>query len=127
MHIQSRLLKLCLLACSLGASFYFFDYTAASAQSDGQAEFFEKQIRPIFATQCAKCHNPKAQVAKLDLTTAEGFAKGGESGPLINKDKPEESRLLKAIGYSETLKMPPTGKLKDEEIQALAAWVKASS
>ncbi len=127
--MQLRQLKRLLLACSLCLLVYGFGSVAAqsSAQDTAQAEFFEKQIRPIFATQCARCHNPKAQVAKLDLTTAEGFAKGGESGALINKDKPEESRLLKAIGYSETLKMPPTGKLKDEEIQALAAWVKAGA
>jgi hypothetical protein len=87
-------------------------------------EFFEKRIRPILVTNCAPCHNPQAYVAKLDLTTAEGFARGGESGPLINANNPAESRLLKAIGYTETLKMPPTGKLKAEEIAALTQWVK---
>lgn len=93
-------------------------------QDPAQQEFFEKKIRPVLAANCQKCHNPKAQVAQLDLTTSEGVAKGGESGALINKDKPEESRLLKVISYDETTKMPPSGKLKAEEIADLTAWVK---
>lgn len=98
--------------------------SANLTQDPAQQEFFEKRIRPVFAAKCQQCHNPKAQVAELDLTTAEGFAKGGESGALVNKDKPEESRLLKVVSYDETTKMPPSGKLKAEELADLAAWVK---
>jgi hypothetical protein len=107
---------------SLWVTIGWVDLQAVSANSDD--EFFEKRIRPILATNCAPCHNPQAAIAKLDLTTAEGFARGGESGPLINSANPEESRLLKVIGYSETLKMPPTGKLRADEIAALTEWVK---
>ncbi|MDX2032779.1 MAG: PSD1 and planctomycete cytochrome C domain-containing protein [Blastocatellia bacterium] len=91
---------------------------------DEQSEFFEKKIRPILATSCGACHNAKARVAGLDLSSAEGFARGGESGALIDKEKPEESRLLKVVHYDGPMKMPPTGKLKEEEIAALTAWVK---
>ncbi|MEW6128171.1 MAG: PSD1 and planctomycete cytochrome C domain-containing protein [Acidobacteriota bacterium] len=109
---------------SLSMTAAWFDRQSVSANADDTAEFFEKRVRPILLTRCASCHNPQAQVAKLDLTTAEGFAKGGESGALINLSQPEESRLLKVIGYSETLKMPPTGKLKADEIAVLTEWVK---
>ena len=98
--------------------------TANFTQDPAQQEFFEKKIRPLFAAKCQQCHNPKAQVAQLDLTTAEGFAKGGESGALINKENPLTSRLLKVIGYDEDVKMPPTGKLKAQEIADLTIWVK---
>jgi mono/diheme cytochrome c family protein len=89
-----------------------------------QQEFFEKKIRPIFATSCQRCHNSKAKVAGLDLTTAEGFLRGGDSGPVVNKEKPDESRLLKVIAYDSEMKMPPTGKLKNDEIAALTDWVR---
>jgi mono/diheme cytochrome c family protein len=89
-----------------------------------QEDFFEKKIRPIFAANCQRCHNPRSKVAGLDLTTAEAFQRGGDSGPVINKEKPEESRLLKVIGYEGEMKMPPSGKLKDQEISALTDWVK---
>jgi hypothetical protein len=89
-----------------------------------QEEFFEKKIRPILAANCQRCHNPRSKVAGLDLTTAEAFQRGGDSGPVINKEKPEESRLLKVIGYEGEMKMPPSGKLKDQDISALTDWVK---
>src|SRR5262249_11550692 len=81
-------------------------------------------IRPIFAARCQRCHNARSKVAGLDLTTAEAFQRGGDTGPIINKEKPEESRLLKVIGYDGETKMPPSGKLKDQEIAALTDWVK---
>lgn len=95
-----------------------------SAENTAQQEFFEKKIRPILAASCQRCHNSKAKVAGLDLTTAEGFHRGGDSGLLVNKEKPEESRLLKVIAYDGEMKMPPTGKLKDHEIAALTEWVR---
>lgn len=94
------------------------------SQAADQTEFFEKQVRPVLARKCAACHNPESKIGGLDLTTAEGFLRGGESGPIVNKDKPEESRLLKVIGYQEKLKMPPTGRLKDDELAVLTAWVR---
>src|SRR5262249_39374007 len=81
-------------------------------------------IRPIFAASCQRCHNAKSKVAGLDLTTAEAFQRGGDGGTVISKEKPEESRLLKVIGYDGEIKMPPSGKLKDHEIAALTEWVK---
>ncbi len=113
------------LIVAILASIWAFSWTA-SAHREPQteaAEFFEKKVRPILVTNCAKCHNPKAMVAGLDLTTAEGFAHGGESGAVVDKAKPEESRLLKVIAYDGTMKMPPTGKLKDDEIAVLKSWV----
>lgn len=97
---------------------------SSAAQGKDVDEFFEKQVRPVLIANCAKCHNPNAMVAELDLTTAEGFARGGESGPLVNKEHPEESRLLKVIGYGDKLKMPPTGKMKSDDIAVLTEWVK---
>ena len=109
---------------SLSILAIWIDSQTVSANSDDTTEFFEKQIRPILMTNCSPCHNPQAYIANLDLTTAEGFARGGESGALINQANPETSRLLKVISYSETLKMPPKGKLRTSEIAALAEWVK---
>src|SRR5499427_274220 len=96
-------------------------------QAAAQEEFFEKKIRPIFAANCQRCHNAKSKVAGLDLMSAEAFQRGGSSGPVINREKPEESRLLKVIGYDGELKMPPSGKLKDHEIAALTEWVKVGA
>jgi hypothetical protein len=51
--------------------------------------------------------------------------KGGDSGPALKRGKPEESRLIKAISWSDPdLQMPPKNKLSDAELAALTEWVK---
>ena len=64
----------------------------------------------------------------LRLDSAEGVAKGGNSGPAIVPGKPDESLLMQAIRQTHArLKMPPGGKLKDDEIAAIEEWVKAGA
>ena len=57
--------------------------TGAYAQTQGQAEFFESKIRPIFAEKCSVCHGEEMQMAELQLTTEKGFFKGANSGPVV--------------------------------------------
>ena len=49
-------------------------------------------------------------------SSGEGFRKGADSGILVSGSDPDESRLLRVLGYQSKIKMPPTGKLKEEEI-----------
>ena len=94
------------------------------AATQDEAEFFEKKVRPIFVERCSVCHGDQLQTAGLKLTTADGFYKGGESGPVFLKDDPENSRLLATVRYEGQIKMPPTEKLPDEEIEALTTWIR---
>ena len=86
--------------------------------------FFETKIRPILVDHCSTCHGEKLQMASLNLTTVEGLFKGAVSGPVVVKGDPENSRIIQVVSYLDKIKMPPTGKLKEEEIEALKAWVK---
>ncbi len=95
----------------------------AQAPSVEQAEFFEKKIRPIFANRCQGCHGARAGKAGLDLSSAVGFQRGADTGPIVRPGDWENSRLAQVVGYQERLKMPPTGKLPDAEIAALREWV----
>lgn len=52
---------------------------------------------------------------------------GGDSGPAIVPDKPDESLLIRAVEYLGKLKMPPEGKLADAEIASLRRWVEMGS
>ena len=104
------------LALALGSS-------QLPAQTRDQIEFFEKKIRPVLAANCQACHSAQLKTAELDLSSAAGFVRGGQSGPLVSLDEPPASRLLKVTGYEEKLKMPPTGKLKEHEIADLIQWV----
>jgi len=104
-------------------AFFLSAFALAGAPSAEDVEFFEKNVRPIFAAKCQMCHSAQMQTAELDLSSAEGFVRGGASGPIVNHEQPVESSLLKVISYDEKLKMPPMAKLADAEIAALKEWV----
>ncbi|MDQ1472001.1 MAG: hypothetical protein QOJ99_3481 [Bryobacterales bacterium] len=89
---------------------------ALPAAAQDPSAFFEKQIRPVFAAKCAQCHNSTLKTAGLDLTTSGGIV-AAASG----------NRLVKAIGYEDKTKMPPSGKLPDVAIQDITTWVNSGA
>ncbi len=107
--------------------FLFAPALLAQSTSSQGVEFFESKVRPIFATQCSGCHGGASPRGGLVLGTPEGIAKGGDSGAILNKTNPDESRLLQVISYHSNIKMPPTGKLKDQQIADITEWVKAGA
>lgn len=96
---------------------------AGAEPTASQIEFFEKSVRPVLVSRCQMCHNAKVKTSGLDLSTAEGFYRGGAGGPLLDPGNWQDSALLQVISYEHKLKMPPTGKLKDEDQASLRAWV----
>jgi len=85
-------------------------------------EFFEKKIRPLLAEHCYKCHRAKSKKLKggLRLDHSAGVLKGGDSGAAFVSGKPEQSRLIEAVGYDNVdLEMPPSGKLTAAQIADL--------
>src|SRR5262245_35334415 len=102
-----------------------FPAAADPTPDPAQLEFFEKKVRPLLAEHCWQCHGPDKQKGKLRLDSRAELLSGGESGPAIVVGEPEKSRLVKAVGYTDTaLQMPPKGKLSDEQVATLSAWVK---
>jgi uncharacterized protein DUF1553/uncharacterized protein DUF1549/cytochrome c len=121
----SNLFLIKLGVCLAIAVVFLVNYFPVAARQQPQAsEFFEKQVRPILAANCQTCHNAKTKVSGLDLSSSEGFARGGEGGPVFDRARPDESRLIRVIGYGEELKMPPSGRLQDEEIRILTDWIR---
>ena len=86
-------------------------------------EFFEKHVRPLLVERCYECHSGDVREGGLRLDSRFLILKGGESGPAVSSDTPQESLLLKAIEYLDEPKMPPDGKLSDEELDVLRKWV----
>ncbi len=87
-------------------------------------EFFEGKVRPVLETHCINCHGPTKQKAGLRLDSRAALMKGGDSGPTIEPGRPESSRLIEAVNHSADLQMPPKGKLKGGEVEALSKWVR---
>jgi len=92
-----------------------------------QVAFYEKEVRPLLATHCLKCHGAEAKVkGGLNLTTRKAALDGGDTGPAFDPKDALASHLVKAVEYKdEAMRMPPKGKLTDAEIAVFAKWVKA--
>jgi len=100
---------------------------SASAADAGSAEFYNESVLPILEARCFECHGPDSKLkGGLFLGNRDGILTGGESGPAVDPDAPEDSLFLDAINYG-SYEMPPDGKLPDNEIVALTAWVKAGA
>jgi mono/diheme cytochrome c family protein len=101
--------------------------TAGMAHAADTDDWFESKVRPVLTKNCYACHT-EARSGGLRLDSAEGVAKGGNSGPAVVPGKPEDSLLVQAVRQTHArLKMPPGGKLKDDEIGAIEQWVKAGA
>ena len=116
--------------CSFNILAILFAGSSALAQttaSPAQLDFFEKRVRPVLVQNCHSCHSEQAATvfANLRLDSREGVERGGHSGPVVVPGDPDSSKLIRAIRYESGLVgMPPTGKLADRQIEALAEWVR---
>lgn len=97
----------------------------ACAVSGEDFTFFESKIRPLLIERCYECHSLEKKVkGGLRLDTKQGWATGGDLGPVIVPGNPDASLLIKAVRYHDPdLRMPPKGKLSAEEIGLLVSWV----
>ena len=89
-------------------------------------EFFERRIRPILVEHCLECHgeDPGTIKGDLDLTTAAGVLKGGDSGPSIVPGDPDASPLYVAVTYlDKEFAMPPRGRMSANAIEDIRRWI----
>src|SRR5713226_4664770 len=95
---------------------------------------FSRDVRPILARHCFKCHGPddKARKAKLRLDVREAGVREGKSGqrPIV-PGKPDESELVRRISATEESEVmpPPTAKnpLVERDKQILRRWIAAGA
>jgi mono/diheme cytochrome c family protein len=116
------LLTLALLPVGFGA-----EEGKAPTENKFSAEdiaFFEKEVLPILKANCYKCHGEGRPRGGLRLNSRENLLQGGDTGPAISLEKPEESLLLKAVRYEDGLEMPPKNRLTAPQVATLAQWVK---
>ena len=110
------------------AAFGRADNAAPQAKTDPKAvEFFEEQVRPLLFNKCYACHGAKQQSGGVRLDSRESMLKGGGSSAILTPGDPAKSLLVTVTHYDGNVKMPPTGKLKPEEIAALTEWVKSGA
>src|SRR5262245_25031823 len=82
----------------------------------------EDDIRDLFQAKCVRCHGEKVRRAGLDLRTAAGALKGGESGPAVVPGKPDKSPLYEKVHNGA---MPPAkaDRLSEAEVERIRRWI----
>lgn len=85
--------------------------------------------RNLIKERCSQCHQGSKARGGLDVESKESLLKGGDSGPAIQLDRWETSRLLTRVKTSDPeTRMPPKGdRLSPGEIATLEDWLKAGA
>jgi cytochrome c len=99
----------------------------ARAEEPGQPPDYQRDVQPILAAKCHRCHSAKKRDGKLDMTTRAGLLAGGTSGAALVPGKPEKSLLVDLIDFGE---MPPKKaqpRVTKEELRLISAWITAGA
>ena len=98
--------------------------TSSAAPATAGDEYFEKEVRPLLADRCFKCHGGAKTRGSLKLTSRDALLQGGDNGPAAVPGKPADSLLIKAVHWTDdTLKMPKDKRLSEKEVAVLTRWV----
>ncbi len=98
-------------------------FAADTKWSATDLEFFEREVRPILATQCGSCHSESNAMSGLRLDSRAAVLKGGNRGPAAAVGDPDGSLIIRAVRH-ESLQMPLGGKLSDANVASLEEWVR---
>jgi len=87
---------------------------------------FARDIAPILISNCNGCHYATNQVqGGLRMDNFTQLVKGGESGVIIQLDKPDESLIVRKLRGLDGAKMPKgRPALPEAQIQLVATWIK---
>ncbi|HVU87006.1 MAG TPA: PSD1 and planctomycete cytochrome C domain-containing protein [Pirellulales bacterium] len=107
---------------------------APSLARGADAPQYNRDVRPILANHCFKCHGPdeQARQAGLRLDQREAALAAADSGGVaIVPGKPDESELVRRICATDPdQRMPPAAAnkpLSSEQREILCAWIAAGA
>ncbi len=99
---------------------------------------FERDIRPLFESNCLRCHGPRRQKSGYRLDTRATALSGGDlseahAQPAIIPGNADQSRLLWMLEATDDdfdrkiYPMPPDGPLESDEIARIRRWIEAGA
>ena len=99
---------------------------AAPASSPAQKKLdFNRDVRPILANHCLRCHGPDSSARKAKLRLDERAS----AYRVVKPGKPQQSELLTRVSSDDDdLRMPPPGsklkKLSPKQVDIIRRWIK---
>lgn len=88
---------------------------------------YARDVQPILAKHCYRCHGPQRQKGGLSLHLKARALAGGDGGPPFEVGKSAESRLIELVAaVDEDDVMPPEGggaRLTPEQVSVLRTWI----
>lgn len=91
------------------------------------ADIYLDVVKPALKTRCYSCHNDTKAKGQLTLSTHQTLLLGGQSGPAIVAQKPQDSELYQRITLDAHDKhyMPADGKtpLSQEQVSSIHWWI----
>src|SRR5205814_10600617 len=85
-----------------------------------------RDVKPLLAENCYRCHGASQQKGGLRLGTAALATKGGDNGPALKPASPAESLIVQAIKGTRAdiprkpYKKPPLSK---SQISLIESWI----
>lgn len=100
-------------------------WCAAGPAAADDLAFFEQRIRPLLVEHCQECHGAKKQQGGLRLDSRGAWERGGDSGPALVPGRPEDSRLIQAVHWTDPdFQMPPKQRLTPVQVALLEDWIR---
>jgi hypothetical protein len=119
------LTRLLLAGVAAFAAVAAVDESYGSEANSDQTIDFVRDVEPIFANKCYRCHGPARQRSDFRLDVRQvAMTQGSLYAPNIIPGNSDLSPLIQFVGNDGDLKMPPEGPgLTDQEIATLRKWV----
>ena len=95
-----------------------------AANAGGAKVSFAKQVAPILASRCLKCHGTRAS-GRLRLDTFAGLQRGGANGAIVVTGKANASLLMRRLtAPAANQRMPRGGQpLSAAQLTTIATWI----
>ncbi len=93
--------------------------------------FYADRVAPILEKDCAGCHGPRLQRARLRLDTLGDLKLGGKDGPVVVAGDPQASelytRLLLPRGDKRAMPAGNKPPLAKDELRVIELWIAAGA
>ena len=99
---------------------------ARTSQTESPPVEFSRDIKPLLAEHCIRCHGPDKAEGGLNLTDRAKVVGKLESGVAgLVAGKPDESEIIRRVtSHDEAVRMPPEGKpLAAADVAKLRRWI----